>query len=143
MKDTWGRHLFFLGFVCISVIVCADSPNDPNPTAPPLHLTASSPSDSGTHRTPTNLPDVVVVSKRLDNARDQIVPSLGATKYTVNTTNIALQSQGDNATLRVHSPPNTAAVPRGLLTSRPRAVPTSPAAASRSMAAASTHSTPA
>jgi len=46
---------------------------------------------------PDTLPEVVVASQALDISRDEIVPSLGATKYTVTSDQIASQSQGDNA----------------------------------------------
>ncbi len=46
--------------------------------------------------TTTVLPEVVVVS-RLDAARDEIVPSLGATEYTITQERIDSQSQGANA----------------------------------------------
>jgi len=45
----------------------------------------------------TTLPEVVVVSSALDVSRNEILPSLGATKYTVTSDQIASQSQGDNA----------------------------------------------
>ena len=44
----------------------------------------------------TVLPEVTVVSK-LDAARDEIVPSLGATEYTITKERIETQSQGSNA----------------------------------------------
>jgi len=45
----------------------------------------------------TELPEVDVVAKALDVSRNEILPSLGATKYTVTSDQIANQSQGDNA----------------------------------------------
>ena len=45
----------------------------------------------------TNLPDVIVTATALHALREQIVPSLGATEYTLNREQIASQSQGDNA----------------------------------------------
>ena len=45
----------------------------------------------------STLPEVDVVAKTLDVSRDQILPSLGATQYTVTSSQIAAQSQGDNA----------------------------------------------
>jgi outer membrane receptor protein involved in Fe transport len=46
---------------------------------------------------PVTLPEIDVVSKALDVSRNEILPSLGATKYTVTIDQIANQSQGDNA----------------------------------------------
>ena len=44
----------------------------------------------------TQLPEVDVVA-RLDQARDEIVPSLGATSYTITKDRLVSQSQGENA----------------------------------------------
>src|SRR3981081_690560 len=41
--------------------------------------------------------DAVTVVGKLNEARDQIVPYLGATKYSIGQTQIQTQSQGDNA----------------------------------------------
>ena len=43
------------------------------------------------------MPEVDVVAKALDVSRNEILPSLGATQYTVNSDQIAAQSQGDSA----------------------------------------------
>ena len=43
------------------------------------------------------MPEVVVLAKALDLSRDEIVPELGATKYSIDAAQIAVQSQGDNA----------------------------------------------
>src|ERR1700724_363676 len=61
----------------------------------------------GTHAVPTASPeanqstcetlDVITVVGQLNEARDQIVPYLGATKYSIGQTQIQTQSQGDNA----------------------------------------------
>ena len=45
----------------------------------------------------STLPEIDVVSKALDISRNEILPSLGATEYTVTQEQIADQSQGDNA----------------------------------------------
>ena len=45
------------------------------------------------------LPEVLVVSKALDDSQDEIVPSLGATKYSRNKEQIDVQSQGAHASL--------------------------------------------
>ncbi len=47
----------------------------------------------------TLLPDVVVYGHQIDQAMDRVVPSLGATKYTMNEQQIAEQSGGENAPL--------------------------------------------
>ena len=52
--------------------------------------------DAGSSTNVTQLGDVVVVGK-LDKARNQIVPDLGATAYTINKDQIASLSQGGNA----------------------------------------------
>ena len=51
-----------------------------------------------TSRTASVLPEVDVVEK-LNEARDSIVPSLGATSYSIPQSQIDVQSQGDNAPL--------------------------------------------
>ena len=45
----------------------------------------------------STMSEVVVVAKALDLSRDEIVPELGATKYSIDNTQIEVQSQGDNA----------------------------------------------
>ncbi len=57
---------------------------------------ASAPVNSATSTNVTTLPAVTVYGK-LDQARSQISPDLGATAYTVNKEQIESQSQGDNA----------------------------------------------
>ena len=42
--------------------------------------------------------DTVTVIGQLNEARDQIVPDLGATKYSIGQTQIQSEAQGDNAT---------------------------------------------
>ena len=46
-----------------------------------------------------SLPEVVVLGHQIDQAMDRVVPSLGATKYTINEQQITEQSQGENAPL--------------------------------------------
>ena len=41
--------------------------------------------------------DIVTVIGQLNEARDQIVPDLGATKYSIGQTQIQSEAQGDNA----------------------------------------------
>ena len=57
------------------------------------------PNQNNTTNSPATirLPEIVVTSKALDLSREQIVPSLGATKYTLTSDQIDVQSQGENA----------------------------------------------
>ena len=66
------------------------SPQTNNP------VVASAPVSSATATNVTTLP-VVTVYGKLDQARSQISPDLGATAYTVNKEQIESESQGDNA----------------------------------------------
>lgn len=59
--------------------------------AQPASTTTSIPSNSAVQLDP------VVVSEKLDKAREEIVPSLGATEYTIDAAQIANQSLGANA----------------------------------------------
>jgi hypothetical protein len=54
---------------------------------------ATSPSQSGQNPSSTELNPVIVIGQ-LDQARDQIVPYLGATKYSIGQQQIQTQSQG-------------------------------------------------
>jgi hypothetical protein len=66
----------------------------PSPTATP----SSSPSASATEAPTTGTAQsVVVTSEQLDISREQIVPSLGATRYTVGPDRLDSQAQGENA----------------------------------------------
>ncbi|MGD0089767.1 MAG: TonB-dependent receptor [Planctomycetota bacterium] len=71
--------------LCLSLAVCAEEPAK----APRLEAKDAA--------EPVTLPEVLVVAKKLDVSREQIAPSLGATKYTLNSEHIDTQSQGDNA----------------------------------------------
>jgi TonB dependent receptor len=57
---------------------------------------ATNSTPGGQTASPTELSQVVVVGQ-LDTVRDEIVPSLGATKYTIGQTQIQDESQGSNA----------------------------------------------
>src|SRR5258708_672149 len=48
---------------------------------------------------PVTRMDAIVVVGQLDRAREEIVPSLGATRYTIGAEQIASQSQGEFAPL--------------------------------------------
>jgi TonB dependent receptor len=59
---------------------------------------ATEPSASGPTQDPSSTElNQVVVNGNLDQARDQIVPYLGATKYTIGQTQLQSQSQGESA----------------------------------------------
>ena len=57
-----------------------------------------SPAQSGQNPSSTELNPVVVIGQR-DQARDQIVPCLGATRYSIGQQQIQTQSQGANSGL--------------------------------------------
>jgi hypothetical protein len=61
-----------------------------NPTASPAPSAASTPGTATAE-------DVVVTSQELDISREAIVPSLGATRYTVGPDRLDSQAQGENA----------------------------------------------
>jgi hypothetical protein len=65
-----------------------------NPT--PAAVANSSPSPSSTSRTAT-AESVTVTSQELDISREAIVPSLGATRYTIGPDRLDSQAQGENA----------------------------------------------
>jgi outer membrane receptor protein involved in Fe transport len=66
-----------------------DAATSPSPSPSP----AASPSSSNT----ATAESVVVTSQELDISREQIVPSLGATRYTVGPDRLDSQAQGENA----------------------------------------------
>ena len=85
---------FFIPFalsVALALVppACAQDGGTPAEKLKKPILTADLPSPA--------LPEVEVVSKALDVSRNEILPSLGATKYTLTADQIAVQSQGENA----------------------------------------------
>ncbi len=60
-------------------------------------LTTKSQTNSSVNESSSTQLNTVVVSGKLDEARNQIVPSLGGTKYTIDNAQINDQSQGANA----------------------------------------------
>jgi outer membrane receptor protein involved in Fe transport len=68
----------------------------PSPTPTSKAVPAAPPTASATPATATTQ-GVVVTSQELDISREQIVPSLGATRYTVGPDRINSQAQGENA----------------------------------------------
>jgi hypothetical protein len=92
--------LFLFGF---SVVASAQQVASPSPSPSPSDQTGVTSTQS------TQPLDTVTVIGQLNEARDQIVPDLGATKYSIGQTQIQSQSQGDNA------PFNQTILPRILL----------------------------
>jgi outer membrane receptor protein involved in Fe transport len=75
----------------------APPPNPKPKTRPAATVTpAASPAASATPATAT-AQQVVVTSQELDISREQIVPSLGATRYTVGPDRLNSQAEGENA----------------------------------------------
>ncbi len=72
--------------ICLAALSCGSA----------LAQTNSPPADAGSATNVTALPDVTVVGK-LDQARSQIQPDLGATAYTINSQQIQNVSQGADA----------------------------------------------
>jgi TonB-dependent receptor-like protein len=62
----------------------------PNPTASPASSAAAAPGTATTEQ-------VIVTSQELDISREAIVPSLGATRYTIGPDRLESQAQGENA----------------------------------------------
>ena len=96
---------FLLLLFCIDLFpVCAPAQTGPAPTpdASTTEQTGSSnqltlnPDQEGQNGASTEL-NRVVVTGQLDTARDQIVPYLGATKYSIGQQQIQNESQGSNA----------------------------------------------
>ena len=70
-----------------AVAPSAETTNPPAPAAPPTPKSAAN---------ETQLPEISIYG-RLDTARNQILPSLGATSYSVNETQLDQMSEGENA----------------------------------------------
>ena len=75
---------FLIFFFAFALCCCRGLGQSPEPVS------------SGTLQQATVMPEVDVVEK-LNEARDSIVPSLGATSYSIPASQIQVQSQGDNA----------------------------------------------
>jgi hypothetical protein len=93
-------YLFVFFIVPSSIVLAQSNLRTPSPE------TASTPSGASSTSTtqpgpaqnaPSTELNPVVVTGTLDQARDQIVPYLGATKYTIDQPDIQTQSQGSNA----------------------------------------------
>jgi hypothetical protein len=82
----------FGAFLCLAPIAAAQQTISAvaNPTASPASSPAAAPGTATTE-------EVVVTSQELDISREAIVPSLGATRYTVGPDRLDSQAQGENA----------------------------------------------
>ena len=104
-------HLIFLLFAVNFCPSPASSQTNPSPSLSPNPVAsgdtsnqtqsaqskpAAGPAQGGQNPSSTELNPVVVIGQ-LDQARDQIVPYLGATKYSIGQEQIQTQSQGANA----------------------------------------------
>ncbi len=93
-----------LGALSMNAVLAADPPlpgsdtqaASGQPTAPRVRLGTGTEEATGPELT---LPEMDVVSRRLDQARSQLQPNLGATSYTFNRGAIKALPQGDNAPL--------------------------------------------
>jgi outer membrane receptor protein involved in Fe transport len=63
----------------------------------PVVIYAQTTNTASAPAAPVHQLDPIVVTGKLDTARDAIAPELGATVYTISSSQIATQSQGDNA----------------------------------------------
>jgi hypothetical protein len=93
--------LCILGYALLPLTAAAQVPSpapDSSTTAATLNSNqpAANPDQAGQNGSSTELNQVIVVGQ-LDQARDQIVPYLGATKYSIGQQQIQTQSQGSNA----------------------------------------------
>src|SRR5215469_7219 len=73
------------------------SSTDTSSAAPPS--TATPRAESGGSTNVTELPPTIVTAQKLNEARNQIIPSLGATATTFNQAQLQAIPQGDNATM--------------------------------------------
>src|SRR6266478_9560293 len=84
-------------FLVTKVVTAQEAVSQSTPTKPTAAASpTATPSTSATPATAT-AEQVVVTSQELDISREQIVPSLGATRYTVGPDRLDSQAQGENA----------------------------------------------
>ncbi len=84
-------------FLVTKVVTAQEAVSQSTPTKPTAAASpTATPSTSATPATAT-AENVVVSSEELDISREQIVPSLGATRYTVGPDRLDSQAQGENA----------------------------------------------
>jgi hypothetical protein len=88
------RHLFLLGAASIAlfpaIASAQDAPASPTPAAPAPAPAPTPSNQSG---------DIVITAQRLDAARDAILPSLGASAYTIDKAMLTKQPGGTNVSL--------------------------------------------
>lgn len=81
------------------------APTTPSTENPPVSAAASTNApaatagESGSSTNVTELPPTVVTAKKLNEARDQIIPNLGATAHSFDEADIQAIPRGDNATM--------------------------------------------
>jgi hypothetical protein len=108
-KRLMKLHYILLYFTVYVFPVCGLAQTDPSPTAASATTGATSnsnpavqswpaanPEQRGQNPSSTELNPIVVIGQ-LNEARDQIVPYLGATRYSIGQEQIQTQSQGSNA----------------------------------------------
>ena len=106
LKRLTSTLLVGAAFTFVGIRVSAQTPTDTTPASTTASQTASVPINPGTAvaaqtpaptgaNQPTQMPEVTVIGQ-LDQARQQIVPSLGATVYTIDQQEIQNLTQGDN-----------------------------------------------
>jgi outer membrane receptor protein involved in Fe transport len=94
-----SRIFLFSSTALFAFAAIGQTTSSPNPSpagAPQANQTTIDSSTANSNSSSTELSRVVVVGQ-LNEARDQIVPYLGATKYSISQQQIQTQSQGDNA----------------------------------------------
>jgi outer membrane receptor protein involved in Fe transport len=84
------RHLFLLGAASVALFPAAAQAQS-TPATPPPATPAATSADQPT--------DIVITAQRLDAARDAILPSLGASAYTVDKAMLEKQPGGANVSL--------------------------------------------
>ena len=84
-----------LPFISAGILLCLNLPTAAQQTASPTPIPNNQPSSNSSDS--TQALNSVTVLGELNESRDQIVPSLGATKYSIGQRQIQTQAQGDNA----------------------------------------------
>lgn len=88
------RHFLLLGVASIALL-----PANANAQSAPTNQPSPTPSPAPAPAAPDQSHDIVITAQRLDAARDAILPSLGASAYTVDKTMLAKQPGGVNVNL--------------------------------------------
>lgn len=89
------RHLFLLGAASVALFPAIASAQDTPASPPPAPVPAPAPTPTPSDQSG----DIVITAQRLDAARDAILPSLGASAYTIDKTMLAKQPGGANVSL--------------------------------------------